>query len=93
MSVAQAQREIDSQEFASWQAYDRIDPFGQDRADLGTATVAAVVANANRGKGVKAFQPSDFMPSFEPKPRQSAVEIQSRMFQFAEIHNQSLRKT
>ncbi len=69
-----------------------MDPFGQDRADLRTATVAAVIANANRGKGVKAFEPSDFMPRFEPKPKQSAIEIQSRMFQFAEIHNQAIAK-
>ncbi len=93
MTVAQAQREIDSHEFASWQAYDRIDPFGQDRSDLRTAMVSATIANVNRSSKTKPFQPADFMPTFEPKPRQSAQELQSRLFQFAEIHNASLKKT
>jgi hypothetical protein len=56
---------MSSNEFAEWRAYDRINPFGERRADLRAGVVAAVVANANRGKRRKAFRPEDFMPTFE----------------------------
>ena len=90
MSVAQAQREIDAREFATWMAYARVEPFGEERADLRAGIVAATIANANRGKGIKAFEPADFMPTFESKRKQTADEMQSRMFQFAELHNRAI---
>jgi hypothetical protein len=52
------------EEFATWQAYYEIDPFGEDRADLRAGIVASVIANANRDPKRKPtpFTAQDFMP-------------------------------
>ena len=75
MSVARAQSEIDSREFAEWMCIHRMDPIGTDRADLGAAIVASTIANVNSTK--RRFKPSDFMPRWgrEIKPRQSVSEM------------------
>lgn len=67
MSVRQAQQEISSREFTEWIAYNRIEPFGEKRADIRSAIVASVIANVNRDKKKKPspFKTDDFMPEFE----------------------------
>lgn len=75
MSVAQAQREISAREFGEWVAYDRIEPFGEVRADLRSGIVASVIANANSSRHT--FRASEFMPRFEPpKPQTDEEQIQ-----------------
>ena len=65
--VAQLQREISSREFAEWLAFYRLEPFGEERADLRMAVLAALIANVNRNpKKRRVFTPEDFMPKFEP---------------------------
>ena len=56
-------------------AYDRIEPFGEERADLRSAQIACILANVNRGKGQKVFKIDDFMPKFEPRKRQTPEEM------------------
>ena len=62
---------MDSLEFAEWQAYSQIEPFGQDRADLGAAIVASVIANVHRSEQQQPFTPADFLPNFESPQKQS----------------------
>ena len=62
--VRRLQDEISSEEFAWYMAYDRIDPFGNERADLGVGIICQTLAGVN---GVKKTKPSDFMPDFEGK--------------------------
>lgn len=62
-SVAEAQAEIDSAEFCYWQAYDRLNPIGERRADMRAALVAHVVANAHRTRG-RPFTVEDFLLRF-----------------------------
>ena len=57
---------MSSAEFAEWQAYDRLEPFGPWRADLNAGIVASTIANVNRGKNRKAYAPKDFMPDWDP---------------------------
>ena len=66
MSVRQCQQEISSREFAEWIAYNRLEPFGERRADLRTGIVASVIANVNRDKKKrsKPFKAEEFMPEF-----------------------------
>jgi hypothetical protein len=59
--------EMSSSEVADWMAYERLEPWGEERADLRTGILASLVANVTRGKDQKAFGPADFMPDFEPK--------------------------
>ena len=51
--------------FRELMEYMAIDPQGERRADLRAGIIAATLANVNRGKGTKAYQPKDFMPQFE----------------------------
>lgn len=57
-------REMTWQQFIDWRDYDLIDPFGEERADLRSGTIASVIANVHSGKGGKRFKPADFMPKF-----------------------------
>ena len=57
-------------------AYNAIEPFGEERADLRAGIVAATTANVWRGKKDKAFKPTDFMPYYKPPQRQQTIEEQ-----------------
>lgn len=45
-------------------AYQRIKPWGEERADLRMGVLAALTANLHRGKGQKPYTAKDFMPKF-----------------------------
>lgn len=63
-------------QMAEWVAYHEMDPIGQERGDLQAAIVAATVANSVRHKG-RAAKPSDFMPRWRPRRRQTTEEMNS----------------
>lgn len=63
MSVARAQREISSEEFAEWMQYEQEDPGEPERSDWRAALVACTVANSMRAKGPP-MQPKDFLLKF-----------------------------
>lgn len=94
MSVAEAQRTIDSREFGEWVAYDRLEPFGETRADLRAAIATATTANAWRGGKGRAFEVSDFMPTFgdERTTAQGADEMQNLLSTYAEAHNAAIKR-
>lgn len=53
-------------EFLEWQAYYRIEPFGEERADLRAGVVAATVANTSGTvkRGQRPYKASDFVLKF-----------------------------
>lgn len=59
-----------AREYAEWQLYDAIEGLADRRADWRAAMVASVIANGNRKKGARAFQPKDFLPR-DPAPAPS----------------------
>lgn len=64
---------MSSREYAEWRAYYDLEPFGERRADLRSATVCAVTANALGGAHSK---PADFMPDFDRAPvQQESVAV------------------
>ena len=65
MTVREMLARIDSNELSEWMAFYELDPFGSVRTDLNAGVIAATIANVNRGKNGKTFQPSDFMPYVE----------------------------
>lgn len=85
MSVGQAQSEIDAREFAEWQAYYTIEPFGEERADYRNAILCALIANALGKKR----EPKHFMPDFtaEPKPPQPLAQMRAMMNLYTALHN------
>ncbi|MFF2774862.1 hypothetical protein ACFVU3_08125 [Streptomyces sp. NPDC058052] len=72
MPVGELLARISSAELTEWAAYERIaGPIGPDRLDALTALQTAVIANGSRGKNQRPFTPSDFMPQWGGKPRQT----------------------
>ena len=67
---------MSAREFAEWMAYDRIDPFGSERADWRSASIAALLANIYRDdkQRSKPFEVNDFMPKFDAPPSDEPVE-------------------
>lgn len=55
---------ISSREFSEWMAYDRVEPFGDERADLRIGVLSSLTANIHRDKKKRseAYSPLDFMP-------------------------------
>jgi hypothetical protein len=52
---------IDSAELTEWLAYDRIEPFGEERADLRTGMVCSTVANHSFAPPRDPRKPADYM--------------------------------
>ena len=80
--------QITSRQLGEWIAYYRIDPWGEERADLRSGIVSSTMANINRKKGAKAFKPSDFMPEFikqkeddmdAKQVRQQTIDVMSNL--------------
>lgn len=59
MSVARAQREVDSREFAEWRALDSIEPITLSRIDYAAAIIAYMVAQTQTKSRLK---PEKFLP-------------------------------
>ena len=90
MTLAEERVRVSREERMLWQAMNRLDPWGEARADLRTATVACVIANSNRGKNSKGFTPKDFMPDFSGKQervRQSNEQMANVFRGYMERHN------
>jgi hypothetical protein len=58
---------IDSVELTAWEAYENVaGPIGAERDDYLFAVLCSVIANANRTKRSKPFEPKQFMPKWDP---------------------------
>jgi len=68
-------REITSEDFAKWEAYFLLEPFGPLGEDVRTARVCAAVANFSqyRKEDRSLWSPSEFMPV---SPREQEPEIE-----------------
>ena len=64
MPVGELLARTSGQELAEWAAYYRLEPWGEERADLRSGVVAALICNALRGKGGKVRAPQDFVLRF-----------------------------
>jgi len=61
MSVAEAMERIDSREFTLWRAAYRLEPWGEERADLRAATLAHYITASQSWK----LSYTDIMKSFD----------------------------
>lgn len=64
-----------ARQFLRWLAYYSIEPFGGARGDIQAGVVASTIANVYRNKNQTAFAPSDFMPTFAPRDRQTGAQM------------------
>ena len=84
--------EMSGEQLSEWLAYARIEPWGEERADLRAGIVAATTANCHRSSRTKAFKPDDFMPKFgKAEEKQSDAEVMTALKMFALNHNQRLK--
>lgn len=83
MTVREMLQKMSSAELTDWLAYWRLDPFGEERADLRAGIVAATTANVWAGKGKRA-KPADFMPKFDtPRKARMSQDAMKTMFRTA----------
>jgi hypothetical protein len=78
--------EISAEQFIEWGAFERIEPFGELRADLRAGKIAAAIVNANpwRPKGARAAVPADFFLSLDAaRPRQTPEQMKDIMKRWA----------
>lgn len=65
LALGRTIQEIDegmsSSEFNQWLAYYHLEPFGAERDNFHSATIATVLANIHRGKSQPPFSTEDFM--------------------------------
>jgi hypothetical protein len=72
---------MDAREMAEWRAYEKLEPFGEARADLRMGISTAATLNVNRRRGSQPIKPRDVMPDFDEqyRPRQTVAEMQAAM--------------
>ena len=61
MTTGEVSTSITEAEFQRWIAYYNKKPFGAERDNYHSASLCALLANINRGKGQPAFKVTDFM--------------------------------
>ena len=66
---------LTARQFAEWQQFYMMDPFGDQRADLRAGIIASALSNRWRGKHEQPLKPVDFMP-YHKEPEQTPEEIQ-----------------
>lgn len=76
MTVADLDSRLDSAELTEWMAFEGLTgPLGRRRTDIQTATIAATIANSNRGKGGRKFKLSDFLIPYGESDRKSPEQL------------------
>ncbi len=72
MTVGELDFRLTSSELTEWMAYENLTgPLGRKRQDIQAATIAAVIANANKTRGKK-FKITDFLIPYgrkKPEPQ------------------------
>lgn len=66
-TVEELQARMSSPEYARWQAYFKLEPFGMKRTDLNSSIIATVIAGIFGGDA----EVSDFMPDFIKKKKKT----------------------
>lgn len=76
MSVERLLREFSSRELSEWAAYYKLEPFGEDRADLRLSFLTTLMHNLHRKSGVPAFKVEDFLIGDQGKSREDETPKQ-----------------
>lgn len=89
MTVQELTEQLSEQELTEWVAYYRIEPFGEQRADIRTASLCATIANCNRDpkKKPSPYTLKDFLlydeSRFYAPKKQSVDQIKALLMQLA----------
>ena len=96
-TVEELGERMSSAEFTEWAVMFAHDPWGEQRADLRAAQLAALFYNAHRGPQAPPGKLADFMPyrPFEPEPEpepESDEHAAARLMGQINAHNARLRR-
>lgn len=85
-------RRITAKQLRDWLHYDSLEPFGDIRADIRTASIVAMIANVNRGEKQPPYEIKDFLLRFDveakpPRPKQTWQEQKRIAYIIAEAFN------
>lgn len=76
MTVADLDSRLDSYELTEWMVFENMTgPLGRRRNDIQAATIAATIANANRGKGGRKFKMADFLIPYGEQTRKTPEQM------------------
>lgn len=76
MTVAELDSKLDSSELTEWMVFEKMTgPLGRRRGDIQAATIAATIANSNRGKGGKKFKMTDFLIPYGQEARKTPEQM------------------
>lgn len=67
---------MDARELAEWRAFEKLEPFGDGRADLRMGISTAAILNSRRGRGVRALKPLDLLPDFEKRFHEKTQSVE-----------------
>jgi len=73
MTVGELEDRMSVAELARWSEFEKLEPFPSFRIDLGAGMIASIVANVNRGKNVRPFEVTEFMPVYQNLMRLAEV--------------------
>lgn len=75
---------LTADEFAEWEAFHELEPFGPRAEALQQAITASTIANAFRGKDSEAFTPSQFTigdrDELDPRPADDGTTMLRDLF-------------
>lgn len=88
-TVAEWQAAMTTTEFRNWQAYDLLDPIGEDRADARHALLLYYVLRAMGGRPrIEQLMPDFGKPFRQPDP----AELEDRLMRWARMHNRRIER-
>ena len=71
-------------EFNEWMILEKIEPFGDRRADVLAGMICSIIANVNRGPKARPMPVDKFIPKWEEQPRQQTSSDMLRFIQLAQ---------
>ena len=95
---------LSSRQISEWMAYDSLDPFGEERADLRFGMLMALLANINRDPKARKepYTAEEFMPRFggqeqdgqdeQDKTKQTWEQQKAMMMALKESHAKASRR-
>jgi hypothetical protein len=69
---------MSSSDISEAMAYERLEPWGDYRADVRSAIIASTIANAHRSSKSKAYSVDDFMPKFGKNEQEKTLDDEIR---------------
>ena len=79
--IRELQDRVSSKDFALYQAFDKVDPIGMSRFDMGVGIICQIMAQLQGAKNTKV---SDFMPDYDGtlRPKKTPDQMWSVMRMF-----------